>query len=142
MARELTRDSDMNALWLPVDSAPMLSALAQTVDATYRELAARLGDDTPVSGDEDGKLHVAAPTAVPDPPSLTDPRRRVVAMIPRLGLPELVLEVMSSHPEFGEAFTHVAGTSARVADPDCVRRSGAVFTGDECRCGAGGFDGC
>ncbi len=28
----------------------------------------------------------------------------------------MVLEVMSWHPEFGESFTHVAGTKARVAD--------------------------
>jgi hypothetical protein len=31
-------------------------------------LAARLGDDTPASVDEDGKLHVAALEALPDPP--------------------------------------------------------------------------
>ncbi|WP_327120853.1 transposase [Nocardia sp. NBC_01730] len=37
-------------------------------------------------------------------------------MIPRVDLPELVLDVMSWHPEFGESFTHVAGTSAHVAD--------------------------
>ncbi|WP_406275736.1 hypothetical protein OH799_03750 [Nocardia sp. NBC_00881] len=54
----------------------MLGELAQSLAAAYRELAARLREDTPASVDEDGKLHVAALSAVPDPPSLIDPRRR------------------------------------------------------------------
>ncbi len=116
MAWESARDSGMNALGLPDNPRPMLGELGESLDATYRELAARLGADTPASVDEDGKLHVAALNAVPDPPSLADLRRRTAAMIPRVDLPEMVLEVMSWHPEFGESFTHVAGTKARVAD--------------------------
>ncbi|NKY53917.1 Tn3 family transposase [Nocardia vermiculata] len=116
MAWESARDSGMNALGLPSSPREMLGELAQSVDGAYRELAARLGDDIPASVDEDGKLHVAALSAMPDPPSLTDLRRRTAAMMPRVDLPELVLEVMSWLPEFAESFTHVAGTSARVAD--------------------------
>ncbi|WP_267469125.1 Tn3 family transposase [Nocardia cyriacigeorgica] len=116
MAWESVRDTGMNALGLPDNPRPLLADLADSVDAAYRELAARLGDDTPASVDEEGKLHVAALTAVPDPPSLIDLRRRVAAMMPRVDLPELVLELMSWCPEFAESFTHVAGTSARVAD--------------------------
>lgn len=63
-----------------------------------------------------GKLHVAALAALPDPPSLIDPRRRVAAKMPRVDLPEMVLEVMSWGPEFVESFTHVAGTGARAAN--------------------------
>jgi TnpA family transposase len=37
-------------------------------------------------------------------------------MMPRVDLPEMVLEVMSWLPGFAESFTHVAGTGARVAD--------------------------
>jgi hypothetical protein len=60
--------------------------------------------------------YVAALVAVPDPPSLIDLRRRVEKMLPKIDLPELVLEVMSWHPGFIEAFTHVSGNDARVAD--------------------------
>ncbi|ORI20697.1 Tn3 family transposase [Rhodococcus sp. 1168] len=116
MAWESARDTGMNALGLPDNPNPMLAELAKGLDASYRDLAARLGDDAPASVDEDGKLHVAALSAVPDPPSLTDLRRRAAAMMPRVDLPEQVLEVMSWHPEFAEAFTHVAGSNARVAD--------------------------
>ncbi|WP_063057839.1 Tn3 family transposase [Nocardia sienata] len=66
--------------------------------------------------DAEGRLHVAALTAVPDPPSLTDLRHRVEAMLPRVDLPELALEVMSWLPEFTEAFTLVSGNPARVAE--------------------------
>lgn len=116
MAWEEARDRGMNALGLPGTPHAMLGELAQSLDGAYRELAAHLGADTSASVDEDGKLHVAALSAMPDPPSLVDLRRRTAAMVPRVDLPEMVLEAMSWHPRFGESFTHVAGTSARVAD--------------------------
>jgi hypothetical protein len=52
---------------------------------------------------------------VPDPPSLIDLRRRVEAMLPRVDLPELVLEVMSWHRGFTKAFTHTSGNPAHVS---------------------------
>lgn len=90
----------------------MLAEHAEALDAAYQEVAARLDGDIPATADDDGKLHAAALTAVPDPPSLTDLRRRVGAMLPRIDLPELVLEVMSWHPGFTEAFTHASGHPA------------------------------
>jgi hypothetical protein len=116
MAWESARDRGMNALGLPGNPRAMLGELAQSLDGAYRELAAHLGQDTSASVDEDGKLHVAALSAMPDPPSLVDLRRRTAAMMPRVDLPEMVLEMMSWLPGFAESFTQVAGTSARVAD--------------------------
>ncbi|NKY60933.1 Tn3 family transposase [Nocardia flavorosea] len=113
---EIAREAGLNALGLPSEPSAMLAEHAEALDAAYREVAARLDGDTPATVDDDGKLHAAALTAVPDPPSLTDLRRRVEAMLPRIDLPELVLEVMSWHPGFTEAFTHVSGNPARVAD--------------------------
>ncbi|WP_227833878.1 Tn3 family transposase [Nocardia macrotermitis] len=113
---EQARDGGMNALGLPDHPRRLLADLADDLDAVYRELAGRLGEDTPASVDEDGKLHVAALAALPDPPSLIDLRRRGAAMMPRVDLPEMVLEVMSWCPEFAESFTHVAGTGARAAN--------------------------
>ncbi|WP_245814047.1 transposase [Rhodococcus marinonascens] len=115
-AWESAREAGMNALGLPASPGPLLAERAAELDAAYRELAARLGEDTPATVDDDGKLHVAALRATPDPPSLVDLRRRVEAMLPRVDLPEVVLEVMSWHPGFIEAFTHTSGNEARVAD--------------------------
>ncbi|WP_327118915.1 Tn3 family transposase [Nocardia sp. NBC_01730] len=115
-AWERTREVGMNALNLPSDPAALLGDHAAAVDTAYQQVAARLGGDGPASVDEDGKLHLAALEAVPDPPSLTDLRRRVERMMPEVDLPEMVLEVMSWVPGFTEAFVHASGNDARVAD--------------------------
>lgn len=46
----------MNALGLPDGPRELLADLGQDLDAAYRELADRLGEDTPASVDADGKL--------------------------------------------------------------------------------------
>jgi hypothetical protein len=53
---------------------------------------------TEVSVDTGGRLHVSALKAIPDPPSLTDLRKRVAAMLPRVDLPEAIPEVMAWEP--------------------------------------------
>ena len=70
---------------------------------------------TGVSVDRDGRLHVAALKAIPEPPSLTDLRKRVEAMLPRVDLPEVILEVMSWESAFTAAFTSITGGRARLA---------------------------
>lgn len=113
---DAAREAGLNALGLPEQATALLATHAEALDTAFREVAARLDDDTPATVDEEGKLHAAALVATPDPPSLTDLRRRVEAMLPRIDLPELVLEVMSWQPGFTEAFTHASGNPARVAD--------------------------
>ncbi|MEU7748079.1 Tn3 family transposase [Nonomuraea sp. NPDC049158] len=54
--------------------------------------------------------------ALPEPPSLIDLRKRVLAMLPRVDLPELLLEVMGRVPPFEAAFTSVAGGVSKLAD--------------------------
>ena len=66
--------------------------------------------------DAEGRLHVKKLDAVPDPPSLVDLRNRVQAMLPRVDLPEVILEVMAWHPDFAQAFTSVSGGQTRLAD--------------------------
>jgi len=69
-----------------------------------------------VTVDAEGRLHVKKLDAVPDPPSLVDLRNRVQAMLPRVDLPEVILEVMAWHPDFAQAFTSVSGGQTRLAD--------------------------
>ena len=54
--------------------------------------------------------------AVPDPPSLVDLRTRLEAMMPRVELPEIILEVMSWQPRFTDAFTAVSGGESRLSN--------------------------
>ena len=54
--------------------------------------------------------------AIEEPPSLVDLRNRTAAMLPRVDLPEVILEVMSWVPEFAAAFTPASGGRTRLDD--------------------------
>jgi hypothetical protein len=67
---------------------------------------------------DDGRLHVERLHAVPEPPSLVELRRQVEAMLPRVDLPEVILEVMAWEPRFVAAFTAASGGRTRLGDLD------------------------
>jgi TnpA family transposase len=106
----------LTALGLPENPGRLLDEHASSLDAAYRQVAGRLGPDTDVTVDDRGKLHVGALTAVPDPASLTELRRLTGGMLPRVSVPEVILEVMSWQPGFVQAFTSVSGGRTRLAD--------------------------
>jgi hypothetical protein len=81
-----------------------------------RDVAGRLGGESGLSVDEEGRLHVAKLVALPDPASLTDLRKRVADMLRRVDLPELLLEVMGRVKGFEQAFVSVAGGTSKLAD--------------------------
>jgi hypothetical protein len=81
-----------------------------------RDVAGRLSGESGLSVDEEGRLHVAKLVALPDPASLTDLRKRVAGMLPRVDLPELLLEVMGRVKGFEQAFVSVAGGTSKLAD--------------------------
>ena len=66
--------------------------------------------------DADGRLHVARDDAMDEPASLRDLRSRVAGMLPRVDLPELILEVMAWHPGFAQAFTSVTSALTRLSN--------------------------
>ncbi len=110
------RPAVLTALDLPEDPAQHLAELEQTLDAALRDVAGRFAATGSVSVDKEGRLHVAALEKIPDPPSLVDLRNRVQGMLPRVDLPEQILEVMAWVPEFPAAFTAVSGGQARMKD--------------------------
>ena len=66
-------------------------------------------------GDE-GRLHAEKDSAIADPPSLTDLRKRREAMMPQVDVGELILEVMPWQPDFLKAFTAASGGQTRLDD--------------------------
>ncbi len=108
----------LTALSLPEDPEELLARHARTLDNAYRDFAAGMADNASVSVDADGRLHVERLVAIPDPPSLVDLRRRVTAMLPRVDLPEVILEVMAWCPGFVAAFTAASGGQSRLVDLD------------------------
>jgi len=106
----------LQALGLPEDPTQLIDSHAGSLDAAYRHVASRIDAGTEVTVDDDGRLHLSALDAIPDPPSLTELRKQVQVMLPRIGLPEVIVEVMSWLPGFVGAFTSVSGGRSRLED--------------------------
>ncbi|HLM87868.1 MAG TPA: Tn3 family transposase [Streptosporangiaceae bacterium] len=107
-------------LWR-LDSPPPAAGPDHAVEqgaqlAGVREVGGRLSVNTEVSIDADGKIHLTGVKAIEEPPSLVDLRSRTSAMLPRVDLPEVILEVMSWAPELAASFTAVSGGRSRLDD--------------------------
>ena len=104
-------------LQLPEDPAALLAEQSRALDTALRDVAAQVSAGTiDTRVDDQGRLHVPRLTAIPEPPSLVDLRKRVAAMLPRVDLPEVILEVMAWIPAFTDAFTSVSGGQSRLED--------------------------
>jgi len=104
-------------LQLREDPDALLAEQARALDAALRDVAAQVSADAlDAQVDDQGRLHVSRLTAIPEPPSLVDLRKRVAAMLPRVDLPEVILEVMAWVPAFTAAFTSVSGGRTRLED--------------------------
>ncbi|WP_433347160.1 Tn3 family transposase [Microtetraspora malaysiensis] len=110
------RPDVLTALGLPEDPDALLADHSRTLDAAYREVGGRLDANTEVRIDDAGKIHLTGVKAIEEPPSLVDLRKRTTAMLPRVDLPEVILEVMSWEPTLVEAFTAVSGGRSRLED--------------------------
>ena len=109
----------MTTLGLPDDPASLLSERRRALDATYRHTAARLNEtDSDVPIGADGRLHIAAITAITDPETLVTLRRSVDRLLPRVELTEIVLEVIGWEPRFIEAFRSLSGSGSRLEGLD------------------------
>lgn len=99
-----------------------LRDLARSLDTAWREMAQRLAAAGPqasvriVPADGDRvRLSVERLDAVGEPDSLKQLREMVAAMLPRVDLPDLLLEV-HAWTGYLDAYAHASGASARVED--------------------------
>jgi TnpA family transposase len=115
---EATRPIICRTLGLSANPGPTLTALAAELDGTYRAVAARLPDNPAVRFDMASDKHelVLSPLdKLDEPASLLELRKRVAGMLPRVDLPELILEI-ASRTGFTDAFTHISERTARATD--------------------------
>jgi hypothetical protein len=63
-----------------------------------------------------GQAALSALDAIEEPPSLIELRQLMRAMLPRVSVPEVILEVMAWEPRFVEAFNAVSGGRSRLKD--------------------------
>jgi hypothetical protein len=104
----------LEALQLPAEPGEHLGGLARELDEAYRGVAARFAANEAATV-EDGHVHLGKLAAQGDPASLVELRTLVDAMVPRVDLPDLVLEV---HAWTGclDAYTHLSEATARMDD--------------------------
>lgn len=115
---EAARPVICRTLGLSSGAGPVLAALAEELDQTYGAVAARLPANPAVRFElENGRkeLVLTPLDKLEEPPSLLALRKAVGARLPRVDLPEILLEV-AARTDFIEAFTHVTESTARAAD--------------------------
>jgi TnpA family transposase len=101
----------LNLSYFPSES---MNALVHELDQTYKAVASRFVDNANVRI-ESGKLKLTPIDKIEEPLSLIELRKRVHSLLPRVDLPELILEV-ASKTEFTKAFTHISENSSRAED--------------------------
>lgn len=132
---EAQRGPLCRSLNLPVNGEQALAQLGTQLDAAYRQTLANLPANAAVRIDPD---HPARPLTlspldhIDEPDSLIDLRARVNRLLPRVDLPEILLEIQM-RTGFASAFTHVSEAQARISDlPTSVC---AVLLAEACNIG-------
>jgi hypothetical protein len=112
-----------------------LSHLGKQLDAAYRRTLEHLPENEAVSldpGNREHPLTLSNLDKVDEPHSLIELRDRILRLLPRVDLPEILLE-MHLRTGFADAFTHVSEAQSRVDDlPTSVC---AVLLAEACNIG-------
>jgi TnpA family transposase len=106
------------SLGLSPQPAPTLALLTKELDATYRAVAARLPDNQAVRFETVAgrqELVLSPLDKLDEPPSLIALRREVKSRMPRVDLPEILLEI-AARSGCMDAFTHLTERSSRALD--------------------------
>jgi TnpA family transposase len=114
---------------------PVLEALTNELDRTYREVAQRLSKNSAVRFETvNGKkeLILSPLEKLEEPASLVALREAVASRLPRLDLPEIVMEI-AARTGFAEVFTHLTERNTRVTD--LTTSVCAVLTAEACNTG-------
>ncbi|MFO1432833.1 MAG: Tn3 family transposase [Candidatus Competibacteraceae bacterium] len=115
---ETTRPIICRSLGLPTEPAPALAALITELDQTYRAVAARLPGNPAVRFETTGdkkELILSPLDKLEESASLVALREAVVARLPAVDLPEILLEI-AARTGFTDAFTHLTERTARAQD--------------------------
>ena len=133
-AWEAARPGVLRALELPAGLKGYLRGAGGRLDEAYRRVATNLPDNAAVSvGAEGVSLDVARLDRLEEPASLEELRAKLSAVLPRVDLPDLLLEVHAKTGFLSE-FDHVAeGGGARTRD--LHRSVCAVLLAEACNVG-------
>ena len=113
-AWESARPAICRTLGLSTDAPTEVARLAGRLDAAYRDTAANLPGNASVQMDG-GDLVLSALDKLEEPASLVALRAAIAVRLPRVDLPELLLE-MHARTGFAAKFTHASEGGARAGD--------------------------
>ena len=117
-AWEASRSTVCRSLGQSVSAEDTIATLSHQLDQTYRSVAGNLPNNTAARVEtSDGKdeLVLTGLDKLDDPPSLVRLREAVNARLPRVDLPEILLEI-AARTEFTSKFAHVSERESRVGD--------------------------
>ena len=131
---EAARPGVLRALELPSDPDGYLREAGEQLHEAYRRVAEGLPENAAVSvGAEGISLDISKLDRLEEPASLEELRNNLGAMIPRVDLPDLLLEI-SARTGLADEFDHVAeGGGTRVTD--LHRSVCAVLLSEACNIG-------
>ena len=113
---EALRPQILRTLNLPADPEVALKRMSQLLNEAYQTVAAHWDDNSDVRLDEkDGSLILTPLDELEEPASLIALRESVSTLLPRVELPELLLEIQR-WTGFIDAFTHISEGGVRVSD--------------------------
>jgi|TARA_R110000787_G_C13439438_1_gene446285 TnpA family transposase len=115
---EAARPTVCRTVGVAVAGDEEIAKLSARLDLAYRETAARVPDNDAVTITKTASaadLSIAPLDKIDEPLSLTNLHNAIDARLPRLDLPELILE-MHARTGFGAAFTHASEGNARAED--------------------------
>ncbi len=113
-AWEAARPSICRTLGLSTDAPAEVARLAVRLEAAYRDTAANLPENAAVQVDG-AELVLSALDKLEEPASLVALKAAVAARLPRVDLPELLLE-LHARTGFAGGFTHASEGGARAGD--------------------------
>ena len=116
-AWDAIRPGVLRALELPSEPDVYLQEAEEQLDEAYRRVSGGLPENAAVSVGPDGvSLDISKLDRLEEPASLEELRNTLAAMIPRVDLPDLLLE-LHARTGLADEFDHVSeGGSARVRD--------------------------
>lgn len=133
-AWEAARPAVCRSLGFSVSATEELDRLGARLDAAWRAAAEMLPASTAMRlrGGEDPGLVLAALDKLDEPPSLVALRAAVAARMPRVDLPEILLEI-HARTGFLDVFTHASEAGPRVAG--LATSLSAVLLAEACNTG-------
>ncbi|MDQ6899618.1 MAG: Tn3 family transposase, partial [Candidatus Dormibacteraeota bacterium] len=132
-AWDRTRPDVLVSLRLPAQPDAHLAELAADLNAGYLAVAGRLPENAALDVVAGGKrIRLERYRAEPEPPSSAELRDLIAKMLPRVDLPELLLEV-DAWTGYLNRFTHISGAGTRIEE---IRLSiAAVLVAEACNIG-------